>query len=137
MARRSALIRQGMDRAAQEGRLPGSARTGYLAPDFLGVSGVDPARGPAVRRLLLRLLTGESLRSVQRTAFHEGLASAGGGMLSLATVHRIAKDPYYAGYVRYGGKDYPGAHEGLLSAEEFNALQDTLGCPENAIRPQK
>lgn len=65
MARRSALIRQGMERAAREGRIPGSARTGYLAPDFLGVSGIDPARGPAVRGLLLRLLAGESLRAVQ------------------------------------------------------------------------
>jgi site-specific DNA recombinase len=135
--RRSALIRQGMARAAREGRIPGSARTGYLAPDFLGVSGVDPARGPDVRRMLLRLLAGKSLRAVQRTAFQEGLVSGGGGMISLATVHRMAGDPFYAGYVRYDGRDCPGMHEGLLSVEEFNALQETLGRPENAIRPQK
>jgi site-specific DNA recombinase len=132
-ARRSDHIRSGMRQAAGEGRVPGPARTGYLPPDLCGVSEVNPSNGLIVRNLLLGLLAGESLRSVRVSAFREGLASATGDLLSLATLHRMARDPFYAGHVRYGGKEYPGRHQPLVSVEEFNALQQVIGCPENAI----
>jgi hypothetical protein len=134
LARRSDLIRRGMEHAAGEGRVPGPARTGYLPPDLCGVSEVVPAKGAAVRKMLLGLLAGESLRSVQVSAFREGLASANGSLLSLATVRRMARDPFYAGYVRYGGEEFCGMHEALISVSEFNALQGVLRCPHNKMR---
>jgi len=134
---RSIRIQQGMEAAAKEGRVPGPARTGYNSPDFCGVSAIDPVKGPIVRQLFTCLLAGESLRAAQRIAFQEGLSGSTGNLLSLATIHRMARDPFYTGLVRYGNEEYRGTHEALISVQEFNNLQDEVGYPQNKIRPQK
>ena len=43
-------------------------------------------------------------------------------------LHRMLRDPYYAGYVTYNGDIYPGRHEAIVGQELFDRVQDVLNA---------
>jgi site-specific DNA recombinase len=50
----------------------------------------------------------------------------GGRPLSLAGVYLLLHNPFYAGYIKWNGQLYPGAHRPMLSWEDFSRLQVML-----------
>lgn len=48
---------------------------------------------------------------------------SGGGPLSLANVYKVLGNPFYAGYIKWNGQLYAGAHLPMLSWEDFSMLQ--------------
>jgi len=51
----------------------------------------------------------------------------GGRRIALCYIHRILTNPFYAGLLIWNGRTYPGAHEPVVSMEEFERVQILLG----------
>jgi hypothetical protein len=60
----------------------------------------------------------------------------GGKPLALSAVYRILKHPFYAGILIWHGNTYQGAHEPVITVEEYKRVQDLLHRKRQP-RPQK
>jgi hypothetical protein len=52
----------------------------------------------------------------------------GGTPLRRTHAYQMFRDPFYAGFVRYKGEIRPGSHPPMLSAAEFDRVQEILGA---------
>jgi site-specific DNA recombinase len=52
---------------------------------------------------------------------------SGGKPLTLSTIYDIFRNPFYAGKMRYMGKIVDGAHEPMISWEEYLKAQSLIG----------
>jgi site-specific DNA recombinase len=97
----------------------------------------DPERFPLVRRMWDLLLTGSMRpRLILKLANEEwGLrtrktARQGGKPLADSWVFKMFANPYYMGLIRQrSGETHKGAHESMVTAEEFERAQEILGRP--------
>ena len=97
----------------------------------------DPDRFPLVRRMWDELLAGR-MNPFQLAAASEGwglrtrrTAHQGGKPLSFQYVYRMFSNPYYMGLIQLtSGESHPGAHEPMVTAEEFEQAQIILRRPE-------
>ena len=97
----------------------------------------DDERFPLVRRMWELLLTGTvSPRQIITIANDEwGFRTRpskrqGGGALSRTTLYDMLANPFYTGMIQLrDGRRYVGAHEPMISPEEFARAQDILGRP--------
>jgi site-specific DNA recombinase len=93
----------------------------------------DAERFPLVRRMFDLALT--NIYSIRRIAAESrtwGLQTPkrhrmGGKYLSISNIHRILTNPFYAGVLEWGGERYPGAHEAMVTWDEFERVQSFLG----------
>jgi DNA invertase Pin-like site-specific DNA recombinase len=96
----------------------------------------DPARYALVRRMWDELLSGRlNPMQIARAAEEWGLrtpktAHMGGKPLSFQNVYRLFANPYYMGLIRLkGGESYRGAHQPIVTPDEFEQAQQFLGRP--------
>src|SRR5262249_21957149 len=54
---------------------------------------------------------------------------SGGKPLAESAVYKILTNPFYAGIVIWEGKTYPGKHNPMVTADEFERVQELLGRP--------
>lgn len=135
-------IKRGNRAKLQRGWWPNRAPIGYLNDKNARTIIPDPARLPLVRKLFDLALTGNySLRRIWDEARRWDLRSqprkrSGGQYLAIASIHRILRNPFYAGQIVWNGENHQGAHEPIVSFEEFDRVQRHLGrCGKQA--PQK
>lgn len=104
----------------------------------------DPERWDLVKRMWDELLSGR-MRPVQilRAARDEWgyrtrkTAKTGGRPLSASQLYRLFANPYYMGKIQLNsGESYLGAHERMITAEQFERAQAIIGRPGKA-RPAK
>jgi site-specific DNA recombinase len=131
-------IRSGLEKKLRDGIAPLFARIGYLNTKF-GESGtnyitIDPERFHLVKKMWEMILSGSYTPSQileiatnewgLRTTFHK---KRGGRSMSLSLLYRMFGDSFYAGYFVYKGKTYKGAHEPMVTLEQFDKVQMLLG----------
>lgn len=118
-----------------EGKRLGKAPIGYLNRGS-GNKPLDPARAPVVKKLFELYATGEwSIAQLAQWAKKQGLTSQGklrkkkspegekAHPVLPRTIELLLHNPFYAGFLRHDGVEYPGAHEPLISRELFDHVQ--------------
>jgi site-specific DNA recombinase len=120
-------IKLGMREAAQAGRHTGPIPTGYRKDrspmSIPGVPIPDPVQGPLIAKAFEMALAGMTLRTLLSEMQSLGLTGREGSPISLATLARALSNPFYAGLIRYEGKNYRGWHEALISPADFRRVQ--------------
>jgi DNA invertase Pin-like site-specific DNA recombinase len=117
---------------------------GYLEDRATKTVVNDPERFPLVRRMWDELLSGRMKpMQISRTAEKDwGLrtrktAHLGGKPLSFQYVFRLFANPYYMGLIQLrNGETYKGAHEPMVTPDEFEGAQALLGRPGRS-RPSR
>jgi site-specific DNA recombinase len=107
---------------------------GYLNDTITKTIIKDEERFALVRRMWDALLAGRRPKEIARTASRDwGLLTVrrgkvGGNPITYSSIYKTLTNPYYAGYIRLkDGRQYVGAHEPMISPEEFERAQEILG----------
>ena len=107
---------------------------GYLNDKTTKTIVKDQERFDLVRRMWEALLAGRRPREIARTASREwGLVTVrrgklGGNPITYSSIYKAFTNPYYAGYIRLkDGRQYVGAHEPMITPQEFDRAQAILG----------
>jgi DNA invertase Pin-like site-specific DNA recombinase len=136
-------VKRGNRTKAAKGWRPNLAPIGYLNDQLTSTIIKDPERFDLVRRMFDLVLSGvHSPKQVCEIARDEwGFRTLkrkrrGGRPISLSAVYKILKNPFYAGVLLWSGKTYQGAHEPVVTIDEFERVQSLLRRPEKA-RPHK
>ena len=124
-AQLSERTKAGMLTKAKSGTYPTYAPIGYVNQGRNIVP--DPVVGPFVSELFQRYArTDDSLLDLAQWAKKRGIKSRYGHPMSKAVIHTILQNPVYTGRFRWGGKEYDGTHEPIISVELFCAVQDKM-----------
>lgn len=107
---------------------------GYLNDPATKTIIKDPERFDLVRRMWDALLDGRRPKEIARTASKEwGLLTVhrgrvGGNPITYSSIYKTFRNPYYAGFIRLkDGRRYLGAHEPMITSDEFEQAQKLLG----------
>ncbi len=115
-------VRKGQLEKLRRGWLPGVPPPGYenVGLDGKKVQRIVPATAGLVVRLFKLAATGQhTLTSLTEEMAQAGLLNEQGKPLSRSMVHRILRNPYYVGLIRWKGLSYAGSHEPLISNDLF------------------
>lgn len=137
-------ITKGMSQKAKRGDHPAYAAIGYLnAPEI--VDGreirtiiVDPDRAPHIRWAFEAYASGEySIGQLTEELAERGLKTRPSAKrvahpLKRNKVQEILRNSIYVGIVTWGGVQYPGRHEPLVSVELFSTVQAMLSARDRA-----
>ena len=135
-------VKRGNRAKIARGWRPNMAPLGYLNDKEAKTIVPDPERFPLVRQLFDLALTGnysliqlrkESMKWGLRTRQHKRI---GGRWISVAGMHRLLINPFYAGLLLWNGITTQGAHQPMISMEEFERVQKQLRRPgkERAVK---
>jgi len=134
----SSNTKRGLRAKAGKGWLPGVPPPGYMSNKFRekGEKDIikDPVRFLFVRKMWDLMLTGNytppqildiannkwSYRTPQRRKI-------GGIPLSRSIIYKIFTNPFYHGWFEYQGQLWKGAHEPMVTEDEFDKVQVLLG----------
>ncbi len=119
--------RKGVEGRLKQGLYPFPAPLGYINNGGGKAKTLDPVRAPLVRQLFKNYLTGDhSIRSLHHEMVRVGLTSKSGRPISKRTVENVLQNPFYCGLMRNGrsGELFPGVHETLITAREFERIAD-------------
>jgi site-specific DNA recombinase len=131
-------IRYKMGQKAKNGGTLGRAKFGYLNVrdkidgHEIRTVAVDPERAPYVQLAFELAATGDdTMERLADVLSEQGLrmrpqANRPSGPISAKYLARVLRDRYYLGRVSYGGEEYPGRHEPLVSPELFARAQAVL-----------
>ena len=149
-AKLSQDVKRGMDRKAQIGWRGGVAPVGYRntpeRPRGSRIIVKDPERFDLVRNIWrLVLAGGQTPRAILKMVNTQwGYLSpvrrrAGGKPMSKTGFYKMLHNPFYCGRYEYpvgSGSWYQGAHEPMVTPEEFNRVQTILGNDGPKCSPQ-
>lgn len=146
----AAEVKKGLHQKAKAGGTPTQAPIGYLntrgTVDGQEIKTVtqDDERGPHIRWAFETFAAGDwSLSDITDELEARGLrrrptARYDATPLSRSQVHRMLRNPYYVGIVRYAGVDYVGNHEPLVDLPTWQQAQEVLSSHRVASdRPSK
>jgi DNA invertase Pin-like site-specific DNA recombinase len=130
-------VKRGNSTKLEKGWRPNQGPLGYLNDKASKTIVKDPDRFLFIRRMFELALSGSySVRRICDVAREEwGFRTplrkrTGGKPVALSGIYKILSNPFYAGMVVWGGKIYPGAHEPVVSIDEFNRLQALFRTPD-------
>lgn len=136
-------VKRGIRAKLERGWKPNKPPTGYKNEPALRTIVSDAETFPIMKMLFEKAVSGAyTIAELERTLREEwGFRTpkrkrTGGRPLSQASLYRIFSNPFYAGYIRWNGQLYPGKHEAMITWQEFERLQATLGRP-GTEKPQK
>lgn len=135
-------VKRGNRAKIELGWRPNQAPIGYLN-DPVGKTIIpDPLRFPLVRQMFDLALTGRySCRQIAMIARDDwGFRTPkkkrmGGKLLSMASVHRLLTNPFYAGVIFWRGRTHPGKHDAVVTMGEFQRVQEIIRRPDR-VRSQ-
>jgi DNA invertase Pin-like site-specific DNA recombinase len=126
-------IRKGMDQKAAQGGWPVRAPFGYRnvrrdGGRRDGESVLEPdQQAPIVVWAFERYATGSlSLSSLTEALAEKGLRNRLGNPPGISAVHRMLRNPVYAGVVSWKGVEHEGIHQPLISGELYGRVQSVL-----------
>ncbi len=134
---KSIVVKRGLKTKCEKGSMPGLAPLGYLnTPHLPGGSRKivkDSERFDIVKQIWDMMATGRySVKELWKYLDNDlGLRTRkfkreGGKPLSLSSLYKIFRDPFYYGefvYPRNSGNFYQGIHESMISKETFSEVQ--------------
>lgn len=130
-------VKRGQRAKLRNGWLPGAVPLGYRNCRDTQKVLPDPVHFRVVRDMFDMLLSGRySVAEIHRIARDEWgyrtpvHKTRGGSPLSRSQCYRLFKNPMYAGYVRWKGELFPGAHKPVVTKTEFEKAQRLLGLAE-------
>jgi site-specific DNA recombinase len=112
-----------------QGWMPAPPPPGYktATEDGKKIHVVDDERAfLVVRAFQLYLHPEQNVSTIADEITRYGLVSRKGRPLCRSAIHRMLRNQFYVGTIQFNGKEYPGAHEPLLSRELFDAVQEKL-----------
>jgi DNA invertase Pin-like site-specific DNA recombinase len=119
---------KGIHGRLKQGILPSGASIGYLNCGAGKPKEIDPKRGPLVKRLFEAYATGGyTLRDLTAESERIGLRNRNGHALRLQEIHRVIRNPFYAGVIRstrFGV--FQGAHKPLVTRALYDRVQAVL-----------
>lgn len=121
---------KGWQEKLAQGWMPAVPPPGYKTAieDSKKIHVIDEERAFLVERAFrLYLEPGQNILTVTEEVSSIGLVSRKNKPLTKSAIHKMLRNPFYVGTIRFNGQDYPGAHEPLLSADLFRAVQLKLG----------
>ncbi len=133
-------VKRGNRLKRQKGWLTCRAPIGYLNDRSTKTIVPDPDRFPLMRRMFDLARTGSySVKDITRQTWGWGLKTPqgrriGGRFLTPSVVHYALTNRFYSGVLVYRGEAYPGAHQPLVTPEEFERVQIALGRAGKPIR---
>ena len=120
-------VRHAAATKVDKGGLPGPAPTGYVNRTDTKTIEPDPIMAPIIRTVFETYAREDvSLSALTKRARALGLQTKQGGVLGKGSLHHLLQNPIYYGKIRWGGKEYLGAHEPIISAALFGAVQARL-----------
>lgn len=128
-------VKRGNRAKVARGWRPNHAPVGYLNDRATRTITKDPERFVLVRRLFDLALSGSySLRQLMDVAKRSGLRTRqykriGGQYLTISGLHRLLTNSFYCGMFVWAGQIHRGAHEPMVSMEEFEQVRRLLAKP--------
>jgi len=135
-------VKRGNRIKIEKGWRPNHAPIGYRNDPATKTILPDPDRFILIRRIFDLGLTGAySIVAITHETRTWGLKTPqckrmGGKYLTPSLVHHILTNPFYAGVIPWNGQTYPGAHEKMVTRDEFDRVQTLLRRPGQS-QPQK
>ena len=134
-------VKRGNRAKIEKGGWPNRAPIGYRNDKETQTVLPDPEHFPYVRKLFDLMLAGSyGIDAIVRVATeHWGYRTpqhrrSGGIPLRRARLYKMFTNPFYAGYILWGGKISKGKHEPIVSTAEFDRVQAMLGRPKQEKR---
>lgn len=137
-------VKRGNRQKLETGWMPGSSPLGYINKLDDHTMVPDPERFPLIRKMWDLLLRGQTPEQVRQIANNEwGFRTrktkrTGGKPLAKSAMYRLIKNPFYHGLIerRVEGqmRRYPGAHQPMITEEEFFKVHELMGFP--SARPK-
>lgn len=133
-------VRRGNRAKLERGWLPGVPPLGYLNDPGTRTIVSDPERFPVVRKIWTAVLSGVPPARVLNLALTEwnlrtrALRRGGGGPLTRSSYYKLLSNPFYAGVLIRSGESFVGAHQPMVSKDEFERVQTILGRPSRVPR---
>lgn len=126
-------VKRGNRAKIERGWRPNRAPIGYLNDKDTRTIIPDPERFPLVKEMFSLALTGaytpRRICEIARTQWGLTTRKAkrrGGVPLALSSVQRMLRNPFYSGIIVWNGKQHQGAHEPVVSLNDFERLQGML-----------
>ncbi|MDO8875555.1 MAG: recombinase family protein [Pseudolabrys sp.] len=126
-------VKRGNRSKIEKGWRPNKPPLGYLNEPVTRTIVKDAERFPRIRQIFDLLLSGGySTRKIWEIARNEWdfrtpkSRRLGGRLIPLSYMYKILTNPFYAGVLVWNGRTYPGAHEPVVSLEEFERVQGML-----------
>ena len=119
---------KGIHGRLKQGILPNGAGIGYVNTGAGKPKTIDPKKGPIVKSVFELYATGAyTLRDIASEAGRLGLRNRYGRALRMQEIHKILRNPFYAGTIRskrFG--IFAGAHKPLVTQALFDRAQEVL-----------
>ncbi|MFZ1258461.1 MAG: recombinase family protein [Candidatus Saccharimonas sp.] len=122
---RAAYIKRGLLNRVHAGYSVQKPPMGYVRTSERGLFAKDRKTATHLRSSIIRFLDGKASYDDLRRAV--SMFFLKDKLLSSSKFKAIVTNPYYVGYVSYGGKQYQGLHEPLLTVAEHKKLITLLG----------
>lgn len=117
----------GKKASAEKGKLTsGEPPLGYVMDKNKKKVVIDQERAKAYRWLVDEYLTGNYSTHTLSYEFNKRFTGNRGAKANNARIHKILKNKFYLGYVKYKGEWYKGEHEPLIEEEEYNKILELL-----------
>lgn len=127
-------VKRGNRAKLERGEWPNHAPFGYLNDKGTKKIKIDPKKEKYVKRAYdLYATGGYTLREISNILYDEGLRTCSGKKVFINQIHRILKNPFYAGLMERDGKRYKGAHEAIVTIKRFEEVQDIF---QNRLHPK-
>lgn len=127
-------VRRGVESKLEKGWMPNMAPFAYLNDRENKTIIPDPERFPLARKMWDLMLTGtHTPPQILDIANNEWglrtrrLKKTGDKPLSRSFIYKMFTNQFYAGIIPWGGKEYPGEHQPMVTLEEFDKVQVLLG----------
>jgi site-specific DNA recombinase len=135
--------KRGTDSKLEKGWMPGVAPLGYLNDKEEKTIIKDPERFNLVRKMWDTMLTGSytppkilDMANKEWGFRTRKFKRMGGNELSKSGIYKIFTSLFYTGTIVYGGGQYEGKHDPMITLEEYDRVQMLLGR-EGRPRPKK
>jgi DNA invertase Pin-like site-specific DNA recombinase len=117
----------------KQGVYPFLAPIGYINNGGGKHKTIDPIKAPLVIKAFKLYATGNfTLHSLTNHMSELGLKNVGGNTISIKTMSKILKNPFYAGVLRVKGKTFEGGHTPLISSSLFSEVRNILSGKGNS-----
>src|SRR3989344_157991 len=118
-------VKRGLRQKIRNGVWPSWAPVAYKNND--SKIQIDTDKAPKVKQLFELYATGEhNLKSLANWARENNLRGNLGQELRISTVHKILRNIFYIGLMKYTGEVFEGAHEAILTKKLFDRVQEVL-----------